>query len=159
MSKVKFKKLDPEAIAPSYAKAGDAGMDVYFIGDPTAIHGKFYLYPGQRCLARTGLAIELEPGYEAQVRSKSGRALKEGLVVLNSPGTIDAQYRGEVGVILYNSNLPGHGQPPIILEPKQAIAQLVVKPVEQAEIEIVDDLSATDRGGGGFGSTGLEAKK
>jgi dUTP pyrophosphatase len=156
MSKAKFKKLNPEAVAPSYAKPGDAGMDLFTPLDGAA---PIHIYPGERRLVKTGLAIELEPGFEGQVRSKSGRALKEGLMVLNSPGTIDAGYRGEVCAILYNSNPPGHGAPPITILPGQPIAQLVVKPVEQAEIEIVDELSESDRGTGGFGSTGLEARK
>lgn len=151
MSKVKFKKLSPNAIVPSYAREGDAGMDLF---TPEGIF-KILLYPGERLLVKTGLAIELAPGFEGQVRSKSGRALKEGLAVLNSPGTIDAGYRGEVGAILYNSNPPGHGKSPIVIEPGQAIAQLVVKPVERAEIEVVEELSESARGTGGFGSTGL----
>jgi dUTP pyrophosphatase len=152
MSKVKFKRLNPKAIVPSYAKDGDAGMDLFTPADGAS---PIHIYPGERKLVKTGLAIELQPGFEGQVRAKSGRALKEGLQVLNSPGTIDAGYRGEVGAILYNSNPPGHGKPPITILPEQAIAQLVVAAVERAEVEVVDELSESDRGAGGFGSTGL----
>ena len=107
------------------------------------------LMPGQRALVPTGLELALPPGHEGQVRPRSGLALKHGLTVLNSPGTIDADYRGEVGVILVNL-----GQAPVELTPGMRIAQLVVAPVVQAQVQRVEVLDGTARGGGGFGSTG-----
>lgn len=134
-----------DAKLPRYAKETDAGADVFA--------AETVLIPAQsRALVRTGLLIEPPRCVEVQVRSKSGRALKEGLVVLNSPGTIDPGYRGEVGVILYNSSMFD-----VTVEVGQAIAQLVFSPVYVPTItETLDDLSSSDRGQGGFGSTGLE---
>lgn len=145
---VKFKRVDNQrgviAKIPSYAHGPeDAGMDV-FAAEANIIG------PHQRKLVRTGLLIELQPGYEAQVRSKSGRALKEGLAVLNSPGTIDPGYRGEVGAVLFNSS-----DESVIITEGQAIAQLVIAKVEYATIEVATELSASDRGDSGYGSTPL----
>ena len=108
------------------------------------------LAPGARALVRTGLVLELPPDAEAQVRPRSGLALKHGVTVLNTPGTIDAGYRGEVGVILINL-----GDVPFKVEKGMKIAQLVVAPVAQAEIVEVSAVDASDRGAGGFGSTGV----
>jgi dUTP pyrophosphatase len=108
-----------------------------------------YLLPGARQLVKTGITIALEPGYEAQVRPRSGLALKHGVTVLNAPGTIDADYRGEVGVILIN-----HGDQPFSVMPGERIAQLVVAPVPCSVLEQVTELEGTERGAGGFGSTG-----
>lgn len=141
--KVKVLKTDPEAQLPAYAHPGDAGMDVRSIENVT-------LAPGARALVRTGLVLELPPDAEAQVRPRSGLALKHGVTVLNTPGTIDAGYRGEVGVILINL-----GAEPFVVEKGMKIAQLVVAPVAQAEIVEVSAVDATDRGAGGFGSTGV----
>jgi dUTP pyrophosphatase len=105
--------------------------------------------PGQRVLAPTGLTIALPAGYEAQVRPRSGLALKHGLTCLNTPGTIDADYRGEVKVILINL-----GQEPFTINRGERIAQMVIAPVTQGEWDVVDTLSETARGAGGFGSTG-----
>jgi dUTP pyrophosphatase len=154
MTTVKFKRTEGDngasgrgraAKMPSYAHgAGDAGMDI-FAAEWIVIS------PNGRALVRTGLKIELEPGFEAQVRSKSGRALKEGLAVLNSPGTIDPAYRGEVGAILVN-----HSDSTIYIEEGQAIAQLVIAPVVHAGIEeVTGELSESNRGEGGYGSTSL----
>ena len=140
---VKVLRTDPEAQMPAYAHPGDAGMDVRSVEEVT-------LAPGARALVRTGLVLELPPDAEAQVRPRSGLALKYGVTVLNTPGTIDAGYRGEVGVILINL-----GTEPFVVEKGMKIAQLVVAPVAQAEIVEVSAVDATDRGAGGFGSTGV----
>ena len=140
---VKFRKIDPAAILPSYAHPGDAGMDVRSIEDVT-------LAPGARALVHTGLVLMLPPDAEAQVRPRSGLALKHGVTVLNSPGTIDAGYRGEVGVILVNL-----GTEPFAVEKGMKIAQLVIAPVTQADVVEVAEVDETDRGAGGFGSTGV----
>ena len=139
---VKVLRTDPAAQLPTYAHPGDAGMDVRSVEDVT-------LEPGARALVRTGLVLMLPPDAEAQVRPRSGLALKHGVTVLNSPGTIDAGYRGEVGVILVNL-----GAEPFVVEKGMKIAQLVVSPVAQAAVVEVSDVDATDRGAGGFGSTG-----
>lgn len=140
---VKVLRSDPEAQLPAYAHPGDAGMDVRSVENVT-------LAPGARALVRTGLVLMLPPDAEAQVRPRSGLALKHGVTVLNTPGTIDAGYRGEVGVILINL-----GAEPFVVEKGMKIAQLVVVPVAQAEIVEVAAVDATDRGAGGFGSTGV----
>ena len=128
---------------PTYAHPGEAGMDGRSIEELT-------LEPGARALVHTGLVFQLPPDAEAQVRPRSGLALKHGVTVLNSPGTIDAGYRGEVGVILVNL-----GQQPFRIEKGMKIAQVVVSRVEQAEIVEVQETDETDRGSGGFGSTGV----
>jgi dUTP pyrophosphatase len=107
------------------------------------------LAPGERRLVPTGLAVEIPPGCEGQVRPRSGLAVRHGVGMVNAPGTIDSDYRGEIGVLLVN-----HGQVPVSFARGERIAQLVIAPVVQAELVLVDALSATDRGGGGFGSTG-----
>ena len=140
---VKVLRTDPAAQLPSYAHPGDAGMDVRSIEDVT-------LAPGARALVHTGLVLMLPPDAEAQVRPRSGLALKHGVTVLNAPGTIDAGYRGEVGVILVNL-----GTEPFAVEKGMKIAQLVVAPVTQADIVEVAEVDETDRGAGGFGSTGV----
>ncbi len=137
-------KSDPTAQLPTYAHPGDAGMDVRSIETLT-------LPPGGRALVQTGLSIQLPPDAEAQVRPRSGLALKHGVTVLNSPGTIDAGYRGEVGVILVNL-----GSEPFTVEKGMKIAQIVVAQVVRAEIVEVASLAESDRGAGGFGSTGLQ---
>ena len=141
--KVLFRKIDSAAKLPEYAHPGDAGMDVFSVAD-------ILLPPGGRALIRTGLVMHLPPDAEAQVRPRSGLALKHGVTVLNAPGTIDAGYRGEVGVILVNL-----GAEPFAVEKGMKIAQLVVAPVAQADVVEVSAVEATDRGAGGFGSTGL----
>ena len=107
------------------------------------------LPPGKYAMVPTGLAIALPPGFEAQVRPRSGLAAKHGVTVLNSPGTVDADYRGEINVILIN-----HGEAPFPIRRGERIAQMVIAPVTQAQLVAVTSLSATDRGSGGFGSTG-----
>ena len=140
---VKVLRSDPAAQLPVYAHPGDAGMDVRSIEELT-------LAPGARALVHTGLVLMLPPDAEAQVRPRSGLALKHGVTVLNTPGTIDAGYRGEVGVILINL-----GAEPFTVEKGMKIAQIVVSPVAQAEIVEVESVDETDRGSGGFGSTGI----
>jgi dUTP pyrophosphatase len=131
---------------PAYQTAEAAGLDLMAAvpdGEPVA------LAPGQYALVPTGLAIALPPGHEAQVRPRSGLAAKHGVTVLNSPGTIDADYRGEIKVILIN-----HGAVPFVIKRGERIAQMVIAPMVQAALVPVATLSATDRGAGGFGSTG-----
>lgn len=140
---VKFRKIDSAAILPSYAHPGDAGMDVRSVEE-------LVVEPGGRKLVRTGLVMMLPPGYEAQVRPRSGLALKNGVTVLNTPGTIDEGYRGEVGVILANL-----GAEPFRVEKGAKIAQIVIAPCTRAEIVETAEIDETVRGTGGFGSTGV----
>ncbi len=139
---VRFKKLSPDAVLPAYAREGDAGMDLRSIAE-------LELPPGGHALVPTGLAMELPEDCEAQVRPRSGLALKHGVTVLNSPGTIDSGYRGEFGVILIN-----HGKEAFKIARGERIAQLVIATVARAEVVEVEELSSTGRGCGGFGSTG-----
>jgi len=139
---VRFRRIDPAAALPSYAHPGDAGMDVRSVEDAV-------IEPGGRRLVRTGLVMMLPEGYEAQVRPRSGLALKNGITVLNTPGTIDSGYRGEVGVVLAN-----FGAEPFRVEKGAKIAQVVVAPCLRAEIEESFETDSTERGSGGFGSTG-----
>jgi dUTP pyrophosphatase len=129
---------------PGAATGSAAGLDL-----AAAIDTSLDLKPGQRALVPTGLAIALPPGYEAQIRPRSGLAAKFGVTVLNAPGTIDADYRGEIKVILIN-----HGEAVFTVEPGMRIAQMVVAPVTRAELIEADSLDDTVRGAGGFGSTG-----
>lgn len=131
---------------PAYETTGSAGMD---LRAAVAEDAPLILQPGARALVPTGLKIALEPGYEAQVRPRSGLALKHGITCLNSPGTVDSDYRGEVGVILIN-----HGDLPFEIRRGERIAQLVVAKHDQAVIAEVASLDETARGAGGFGSTG-----
>ena len=130
---------------PSYATADSAGMDMI-----AAVDGEIQLARGERRLVPTGLAIALPQGFEAQVRPRSGLALKHGITCLNSPGTIDADYRGELGVILIN-----HGDQPFTIRRGDRIAQLVIAPVAQARWQETSELPTSVRGVGGFGSTGI----
>ncbi len=127
---------------PRYETAGAAGMDL-------RADEAFSLAPGERRLVPTGLAIALPPGHEGQVRARSGLAVKHGVGLVNAPGTIDSDYRGEVKVLLVNL-----GQAPVAVARGDRIAQLVVAPGARARIELADDLAGTGRGDGGFGSTG-----
>lgn len=134
---------ESDAQLPSYATAGSAGLDLRSTHEVT-------LAPMERALVKTGLRLAIPPGFEGQVRPRSGLALKQGITCLNSPGTIDSDYRGEVGVILINLS-----NSVVQLAKGERIAQLVVCPVARAVLRLVDDLDATERGEGGFGSTGL----
>lgn len=129
---------------PQYETEASAGLDLR-----ANLEEPFTIQPLERTLVRTGLYIEIPMGFEAQVRPRSGLALKKGITVLNSPGTIDADYRGEIGVILVNIS-----QNPFVVEDGDRIAQLVFAQVSQAEWEITEELTDTNRGKGGFGSTG-----
>ena len=133
---------------PAYETSGSAGMD---LRAAVAGDAPLTLAPGARALVPTGLKIALEPGFEAQVRPRSGLALKHGLTCLNSPGTVDSDYRGEVQVLLVNL-----GEEKFVVERGMRIAQLVVAPVVQAQVEERELATMTDRGAGGFGSTGLQ---
>lgn len=136
-------KIHEDAILPHYVHPGDAGMDVYSIED-------VIIPPGETRLVRTGLIIAVPEQYEAQVRPKSGLALKHAVTLTNSPGTIDSSYRGEVCVLLIN-----HGRTPYHVQKHAKIAQLVICPVIRATLVEVESLDDTSRGDGGFGSTGL----
>ena len=131
---------------PQYETAHAAGMDVR-----AAVPEPVTLRPGERVLVPTGLRIALPPGYEAQIRPRSGLAIRHGLSLLNSPGTIDADYRGEIRIIIANL-----GQEPYTIQRGDRIAQLIVAPVTRAEGSVVDELEDTPRGEGGFGSTGRQ---
>lgn len=140
---VAFTRLDPDAKVPFYGSAEAAGADLYSIEAGE-------IEPGERVMIRTGIAIQLPKGFEAQVRSRSGYAAKNGIFVLNSPGTIDSDYRGEIKVILHNT-----GEKPVIYNVGDRIAQLVVMPVFRASFQEVNQLGDTPRGTAGFGSTGI----
>ena len=136
------KRLDPGARLPARAHPGDAGLDLFAAADVE-------VPPGEARLVGTGLAIELPPGTEGQIRPRSGLALRHAVTVLNAPGTIDAGYRGEVGVVLVN-----HGRRTFRVRRGMKVAQLVVAPVVEVEVVETASLSETARSGGGFGSTG-----
>ena len=143
MIKVKIQKINGDAIIPAYSQEDDAGMDLFSTKD-------YIIMPNHRILVGTGLKVEIPRGYEMQIRPKSGLAIRNGITVLNTPGTIDAGYRGEVGVILINkSSLPYK------VEKGQKIAQAVFNKIEKAKFIVSTNLSKTERGDGGFGSTGL----
>lgn len=141
---VKLQQLNPEAIMPMYQTDMAAGFDLYYCGNETEI------YPGEMLMLETGWAVELPRNFELQIRSRSGLA-KSGLIVANSPGTIDADYRGEVKVLLLNT---GHARR--VIQHHERIAQGVIAPVYVADFEVVEKLSETERGSGGFGSTGTK---
>lgn len=141
--KIKIKKLSEDAITPSYAHKNDAGMDLHSIDE-------IEIAPGETQLIHTGISIELPSATEAQIRPRSGLALKHSITILNTPGTIDEGYRGEIGVILIN-----HGKTRFQVKKGMRIAQMVIKPVVFVDIEEVNELTQTSRDEGGFGSTGL----
>lgn len=145
---IKIKRLSHAAglPLPAYQSAGAAGLDLVAA---LPVEVPLSLPPGGRALIPTGLVMEIAAGYEAQVRPRSGLALNHGVTVLNAPGTIDSDYRGEVGVILIN-----HGESPFEITRGARIAQLVVAPAPQASLILAEDVTATPRGEGGFGSTG-----
>jgi dUTP pyrophosphatase len=144
---IRLKRLSADARIPQYEYPDDSGADLYAAEDAV-------LQPGERRAIATGLVAEVPLGYEIQVRPKSGLALKSGITVLNTPGTVDAGYRGEIKVILINLSAE-----PYAIHKGQKIAQLVVAPVFQAAFEEVAELSESRRGAGGFGSTGLQPKR
>ena len=142
MMKLKVKRIHAEAKLPHYAHPGDAGLDLFSVEDQV-------IHPGETRLIRTGICVELPPGTEGQVRPRSGLALKNQITVLNTPGTVDEGYRGEVGVILIN-----HGNKAFEVRKEMKIAQFVIAPVLRVEVEEIGELSDTRRSSGGFGSTG-----
>lgn len=141
---VNIKKLNDDAIIPQFSYSTDSGADIFSVDD-------IIINSGERALIHTGIAIELPDGYECQVRSKSGIALKSGVFVLNSPGTIDQDYRGECNVILFNA-----GKEPYHITKGQKIAQFVIKPVLRVNFIEKTEISNTSRSTKGFGSTGLK---
>ena len=145
--KIKVKRLDSHQVfpLPSYASTGSSGCDLR-----ASVDAPITLNPGEVKLIPTGLAISVPPGYEAQIRPRSGIALKHGVGMVNSPGTIDADYRGEIGIILIN-----WGKDPFVIQRGDRIAQMVIARVCRAEIREVDELDETDRGDGGFGHSGI----
>ncbi len=146
-NQVKIKvRIDSGAVLPSYKTAGAAGADVC-----ACIREQIVLAPGERELVPTGLFFEIPQGHEIQVRPRSGLAYKNGVTVLNSPGTIDSDYRGELKVLLVNL-----GNTDFVIQNGDRIAQIVVAPVTLATWEQADSLSSTDRGEAGFGSTGIK---
>jgi dUTP pyrophosphatase len=130
--------------APAYMTAGAAGLDL-----AAAVSADLVLRPGERAVVPTGLAVAIPDGYEGQVRPRSGLAAKHGVTCLNSPGTVDGDYRGEVRVILIN-----HGSEPFVVRRGDRIAQFVISPVARVQIQKVEELPVTSRGTGGFGHTG-----
>ncbi|HLK93850.1 MAG TPA: dUTP diphosphatase [Polyangia bacterium] len=142
--RVRFMKLRPGALAPRYMSSGAAGLDL-----ASAADGPIELAPGGRAAVPTGLAFEIPPGFEGQVRPRSGLARKFGIGLPNSPGTIDSDYRGEVMVLMVNL-----GAEPYVVQPGDRVAQLVIAPVVVAELEEATELGGTVRGEGGFGHTG-----
>jgi len=139
---IKIKKICPDAQIPKYSHEGDAGMDLISVENVV-------IKPNHRIAVRTGLQVELPNGYEMQIRPKSGLALTKGITVLNSPGTIDSGYRGEIKVILINLSSKDY-----CIERGDKIAQAVINKFERVKIEEANNLSETARGNGGFGSTG-----
>lgn len=153
---INAKRLHPDAVLPVYQTDGAAGMDLCAMnlgeGQDWPDDFNLRLYPRDRVLLGTGIALAIPPGYEGQIRPRSGLAVKHGITVLNSPGTIDADYRGEIKVLLINL-----GQEAVTIKRGDRIAQLVIAPVARAALVDVSDLEDTVRGVGGFGSTGVGA--
>ncbi len=141
---VQVRRLSTSAILPRYMTDLAAGVDLH-----AALAADVTLSPGERTLVPTGLALAIPAGFEGQVRPRSGLALKKGVSLVNSPGTIDADYRGEVGIIIIN-----HGQEAVTIAPGERIAQLIIAPVVRAEFVEMEELDATRRNAGGFGHTG-----
>jgi dUTP pyrophosphatase len=143
---VQVKRVRSCAILPRYMTDLAAGMDLH-----AALDAPLRLAPGERCLVPTGLAMAIPPGFEGQVRPRSGLALKQGVTLVNTPGTIDADYRGEIGILMIN-----HGQEEVFLNPGDRIAQLIFAPVRRAVLSEVEVLEETARNAGGFGHTGVK---
>ena len=144
MVKVLIKKLDPQVEIPNYKTTGASGMDLMaFIKQPIK------LAPKNSCLVPTGLSVAFSNNYEIQIRPRSGLAAKKNISILNTPGTIDSDYRGEIKIILYN-----HGNSEFVINNKDRIAQMILMPIHKMDLEEVENLPDTLRGKGGFGSTG-----
>ena len=144
MAKVLIKKLDPAVELPAYKTEGASGMDLMAL-----IKKPINLKPNSSCLVPTGLAVAFSSDFEIQIRPRSGLAAKNSISVLNTPGTVDSDYRGEIKVILFN-----HGKNDFLINNKDRIAQMILTPVIKMDLEETDDLPETIRGEGGFGSTG-----
>ncbi len=144
MAKVLIKKLDPAVELPAYKTEGASGMDLMAL-----LNEPINLKPNSSCLVPTGLAVAFSSNFEIQIRPRSGLAAKKSISVLNTPGTIDSDYRGEIKVILFN-----HGKSDFLINNKDRIAQMILTPVIKMDLEETDDLPETIRGEGGFGSTG-----
>ena len=140
---IKVKKINPDAIIPKYAHERDAGFDLYSVEN-------YEINFRERVLVKTGLQVEIPRGYEMQIRPKSGLALKSGISVLNTPGTVDSGYRGEIGVILIN-----HGSEIYAVKKGEKVAQVILNKIEKVLIVETENLSESSRGEGGFGSTGI----
>ena len=148
MAKVLIKKLNPTVELPAYKTEGSSGMDLMAL-----LNEPINLKPNSSCLVPTGLAVAFSSDFEIQIRPRSGLAAKNSISVLNTPGTIDSDYRGEIKVILFN-----HGKSDFLINNKDRIAQMILTPVIKMDLEETDDLPETIRGEGGFGSTGKWAK-
>ena len=146
MTKIQIKKLSKSVSIPKYETSGSSGMDI-----AAHIEKNITINPGEKTLVSTGFSIAIPRGYEVQIRPRSGLAAKKNITVLNTPGTIDADYRGEIKVILINL-----GKEKFVVKNGERIAQMVVCPVVQANLEEVKELSGTERGSSGFGSTGTK---
>ncbi len=144
MAKVLIKKLDPMVELPAYKTEGASGMDLMAL-----VKKPINLKPNSSCLVPTGLAVAFSSDFEIQIRPRSGLAAKNSISVLNTPGTIDSDYRGEIKVILFN-----HGKNDFLINNKDRIAQMILTPIIKMDLEETDDLPETIRGEGGFGSTG-----
>lgn len=146
--KIHIKRVCPEKDSdiplPSYMTAGSAGMDIF-----AAVNDSVILSPGERTAIPTGITIAIPPGYEAQIRPRSGLAIKHGITLINAPGTIDSDYRGEIRILLIN-----HGPDPVKISRGDRIAQMIISSAVRAKWEEVQELPDTDRGAGGFGHTG-----
>jgi len=146
MTTIQIKRLSKSISIPKYETLGSSGMDI-----AAHIVDNIIINPGEKVLVSTGFSVAIPRGYEVQIRPRSGLAAKKNITVLNTPGTIDADYRGEIKVILIN-----HGKEKFVIENGERIAQMVVCPVVQANLEEVEELSNTARGTAGFGSTGTK---
>ena len=146
---IKIKKLHAKAMLPDYQTSQAAAMDVH-----ACLDAPMTLQPLARAMVPTGLAFEIPEGYEMQVRARSGLSIKHGLALVNGVGTIDADYRGELNILVINL-----GQDPFVIEPDMRIAQLLVTKFEKVSWQLAEDLSETDRGASGFGSTGFDKKR
>jgi len=144
MAKVLIKKLDPTVELPAYKSGGASGMDLMALVKETIT-----IKPNSSCLVPTGLAVAFSSDFEIQIRPRSGLAAKNNISVLNTPGTIDSDYRGEIKIILFN-----HGKDDFLINNKDRVAQMIMTPVIKMDLKEIDDLPETIRGEGGFGSTG-----
>ena len=146
MTKILIKKLSKEAIIPEYETSGSSGMDI-----SANLDKEVEIFPGEKAIIPSGFSLSIPQGFEIQIRPRSGLAAKSGISVLNTPGTIDADYRGEIKVILINLS-----KEKFTVQNGMRIAQMIVSPVVQAKLEEVEELPKTSRGSGGFGSTGIK---